>query len=186
LHLVNGDVALLGSKFEAQGRTSHRRPIEDRGRFGDTDATELVRDSRGDGTMRRLALMAALMATCFATTGCFRDTFRNCSLFRGDECGGGQPARGGLCDWNWFGTRDRYQPVVSGYGACDTCVGCVGCEGGYTAYSPGMEVMDGGVYYEGMDGSFSDSSFSGGSIISEGEIIGGSQGGTIVLPGPAN
>lgn len=125
--------------------------------------------------------MAALMAACVVTTGCFRDTFRNCSLFRGDECG--QPARGGLCDWNWFGTRDRYQPVVTGYGSCSctTCTSCVGCEGGYTAYSPGMEVVDGGVYYEGMDGSFSD-----GSIISEGEIIESSPSGTIVLPGPAN
>lgn len=144
--------------------------------------------------MRRLALLAALIATCVVTTGCFRDTFRNCSLFRGDECGGA-PRRGGLCDWDWFGTRDRYQPVVTGYGscACDTCVGCVGCEGGYTAYSPGMEVTDGGVYYEGfdggLDGTFRDGEVLGGSLIPggyEGEIIEGSRGGTIVLPGPAN
>lgn len=138
--------------------------------------------------MRRLALMAALAAACVVSTGCFRDTFRSCSWFRGDTCG--EPARGGLCDWNWFGTRDRYQPVVTGYGSCvcDTCVGCVGCEGGYTAYSPGMEVVDGGVYYEGMQGGpFSDGEVIGGALIPggyEGEIISG--GGSVVLPGPAN
>ncbi|HEV7280325.1 MAG TPA: hypothetical protein VGN57_08950 [Pirellulaceae bacterium] len=146
--------------------------------------------------MRRLALLAALIAACVVTTGCFRDTMRNCSLFRGDECGGdGGNRRGGLCDWDWFGTRDRYQPVVTGYGSCDTCVGCAGCVGcevgGYTAYSPGMEVMDGGVYYEGMDGgfdgSFRDGEVLGGSLIPggyEGEIFEGSRGG--ILPGPAN
>lgn len=138
--------------------------------------------------MRRLALMAALMAACVVTTGCFRDTFRNCSLFRGDPCGG-DTRRGGLCDWDWFGTRDRYQPVVTGYGACDTCVGCVGCEGGYTSYSPGMEVMDGGVYYEGLDGGL-DGTFRDGEVLGGSLIPGGYQGeiieGTRILPGPAN
>ena len=142
--------------------------------------------------MRRWASMAVLAAACLVTTGCFRDTFRNCSLFRGDPCGG-QPASGGLCDWNWFGARDRYQPVVTGYGACDTCVGCVGCvgmQGGYTAYSPGMEVVDGGVYYEGLGGGpLSDGEVLGGALIPggfEGEIFEGGPSGSVILPGPAN
>jgi hypothetical protein len=55
-----------------------------------------------------------------------------------------------------------------------------------------MEVVDGGVYYEGMDGldgSFSDGRVLGGSLVPggyDGEIIESSPSGTIVLPGPAN